>query len=1757
MSKKQKQNLAIRDAHITIAKMEIDKALDLLQQNVDEENKPKFMSTQKSLETHASGIDRLSNEILSSLSPEEPEHYVTEMEKNSTIQGSISETIFKLVLSIEKYDKSEQTETRSNHSTPSTNGKSSMKIPKITIKPFSGDKLSYQLFKESFEAGVESKEEMSKIEKFVYLRSLLQGKAEQLVNGLSLTGENYETALKLLDERYGDKQGLINEHTSKLIKLSKVKDVSDTVALRELYDNIECHVRNLDVLKPDCLSTLGTMLITVIVEKIPEELRLLITRKFSNAEWDVRELLDEFKNELSVREKCDIKPQQNLTEKSKSHSQPSAMGLHSGFSKISCAFCKGNHYSDKCETITDICSRKESLRRSGKCFVCLKTGHMSRHCSMIKTCFHCKEKGHNSALCEKKSSFITGDSSSVPQSTQNYATVRNNKLLLKTAEARVYNDSLNDYTTARVLFDEGSQRSYVSDRLCNLLKLKTIDTETLSLGIFGSTLTKPRTMQEVILHLADKNSNKSIQIDALSVPYICPPITEQPIEIAKSKFSHLQDLNLADSNTNNSNLEIDILIGVDHFWEFFTGEIKKGPPYTPTAMKSLLGWVLSGPVLDESTTNFSHNCVTTSHAMRVETSTPKQLQKIENQLSKFWDLESLGIDPNESTTIEKLIDKLELNEENHYEVTLPFKEEHPTIHDNYELCRNRLSKLHQKLSKDPELFERYDNTFREQLEKGIIERADEPSEIGATHYIPHHPVVREDRQTTKLRVVFDASAKSQGPSLNECLYKGPQLTPLLYDILLRFRSYPIALTADIEKAFFQISIARQDRDYLRFLWFNDITSKTPSIVKYRFTRVPFGLNSSPFVLNGTLKKHTEKFANDIDFVTKTRDSLYVDDFTGGDDNIVAATKLHSKLNNRFQSANFNFRKWRTNDPMLRSLIADEDLNCESQKILGVKWDDREDTLIFDLNEIAATTDTQQALTKRIMLRTLSSFFDPLGMLQPIIVGLKIMFQEACKFTKDWDQTLPNDIQQKWFKRINEIHELKSIKVNRTYAKIDPLDPVSSHEIHGFSDASNDAYGASVYLKSIHESGNTQISLVSSKSKVAPIKMQTNPDPETTPRLELLGNLLLARLTNTVVDALKHRYKAERVLYWTDSTASLSWIKTNLEAKAFVENRIKEIRKRTDKNNWFHVKGENNPADIITRNISVKDLTNNTLWWNGPAELRLSTDEQMTLNINNTNLPPPQEIKKQTSTNIAVDSSTSPIKIERFNRLNKLYRVTAYVMRFVNNFVAKFKLNIKYKQGVFTTNELNHAEHYWLKTAQKNLQLPKQVDSFNDNEGIQRYNGRLQNAPIPLAARHPILLPSRHHLTELIVLDTHRLVKHAWVKDTLTEVRQRYWIPKGRNFVRKLLFKCRTCRKHQTTHYSYPRSPPLSSLRTQDSRSFAVTGIDNFGPVNVKDIFSTKSRTHKTWATLYTCASSRAIVLDLVGHPSALDFKASLTRFISRRGCPDHIITDNGSNFTADETKLFATERNIIWHLNVPLAPWYGGFFERLIKIVKTLLKKLLGTATYRFDEIQTFLLEIEHIVNNRPITYMYGDEVEPCLTPNHLVFGRRLNLKSAFTNEQLPTNEPPSYSKLETTLNDFWKRWRNEYLTELREHQRRTSTKKTMNSPPNVGDIVIIEEEYTPRSFWRVAKITELHPGTDGQCRSATVKLAKTGNVIKRTVNKLYPIERYEKNDTNDIAVNNTNDIVVNDKNDSSETDQTRNRRNAAIIADLRMINLK
>ena len=275
-------------------------------------------------------------------------------------------------------------------------------------------------------------------------------------------------------------------------------------------------------------------------------------------------------------------------------------------------------------------------------------------------------------------------------------------------------------------------------------------------------------------------------------------------------------------------------------------------------------------------------------------------------------METLGITQGKLCD-EPLIDPVKLNEKGRYEASLPFKEKHPLIYDNYDLCEKRLMKLYSSLKENPELLKQYNDIVTAQKELGIVEEFKSPGVKGEVHYLPHHSVIRDDKTTTKIRIVFDAPSKETGPSLNECLHKGPQTTLLIFDILLRFHTFKIAFVADIEKAFLQIVINEKDRDFLRFLWFDNVFSEQPEIVRNRFARVIFGVTSSPYLLNETICKHAQKYDFDIDFINTVFNSFYVDDFVGGENSLEGAFLLFKKLKLRFLESLFHLKKWKTND----------------------------------------------------------------------------------------------------------------------------------------------------------------------------------------------------------------------------------------------------------------------------------------------------------------------------------------------------------------------------------------------------------------------------------------------------------------------------------------------------------------------------------------------------------------------------------------------------------------------------------------------------------------------------------------------------------------------------------------------------------------------------------------------------------------------------------------------------------------------------
>ena len=831
-------------------------------------------------------------------------------------------------------------------------------------------------------------------------------------------------------------------------------------------------------------------------------------------------------------------------------------------------------------------------------------------------------------------------------------------------------------------------------------------------------------------------------------------------------------------------------------------------------------------------------------------------------LKRFWDLESLGIVKQESSVYEKFIQKITFNGHN-YEVSLPWKECHPPLPHHYELCYGRLLSLLRRLRQTPQLLAEYDSIIQDQLAKNIIEIVPEPPAITTdhTHYLPHHAVVRQDKSTSKLRIVYDASAKSTGPSLNECLYTGPKFGQSIFDILLRFRSHHVALAGDIEKAFLMLSMDKKDRDSLRLLWVEDTHVEQSKILVYRFTRVVFGVSSSPFLRNATINHHIETYRQaDPQFVDLFLSSIYVDDLVAGSGDVESTYHFYVKSRERLSTAGFNLRKFVTNSEELRKLIQSKEHQLESKnkepkptpslgrpetlthteedqsyakttlgvkteeeegvhKILGIEWDVGCDSLQFSLAGVTIALEDSDP-TKRSVVSATARFFDPFGVVSPVTILFKMFAQQLCEAGVGWDEFLTGDLLKKWKRLLAVMKDAPTISFSRCFYR-DPLCSIQSAKLVGFCDASSRAYAAVVYLKVVSDTNQVDIRFVAAKTRVAPTNSPT------IPRLELLSALLLSKLIDSVHSALQQELQLNDPTCFTDSKVALYWIQgTNHEWKQFVENRVNTIRQLVAPNHWKHCPGKDNPADIPSRGASASELSENPLWLNGPDWLCSNEDaleEPISLSI-------PEDCRTEMRSNdkthtlvVHADHHTCQISelidLERYSSVHRLFRVTALVLKFINTLRRRIH-STDTTTDVYenlTQNELELAKLYWIKDCQSQLQTDKRFESWKrhldlylDDSGVWRCGGRMSKSSLSLAAQNPVLLNKDHLLTRLIVVQAHQRVYHDGVKETLTELRSEYWLVKGRQFIKKVVHDCIICKKLEGKP-CHSNAPPLFQI----------------------------------------------------------------------------------------------------------------------------------------------------------------------------------------------------------------------------------------------------------------------------------------------------------------------------------------------------------
>jgi hypothetical protein len=445
-------------------------------------------------------------------------------------------------------------------------------------------------------------------------------------------------------------------------------------------------------------------------------------------------------------------------------------------------------------------------------------------------------------------------------------------------------------------------------------------------------------------------------------------------------------------------------------------------------------------------------------------------------------------------------------------------------------------------------------------------------------------VYKDTSSTTKVRAVFDASAKSaSGVSLNDTLLVGPTVHPPLVDVLLRFRMNRVALTADVSKMYRAVELAPSDRDFHRFVW---RSGPTETLKDYRMTRVTFGVSASCFAANMAMKQNAielvDKYPRAADVVRK---SAYVDDTLTGADTVESAIDLQGQLQDLLTCGGFFLRKWNSNEPLVLDAIWPElreskgvhsISGSEHTKTLGLEWDTAADVLHITTSKLLPT----ESVTKRILVADIAKIFDVLGWFAPAVVSVKILLQRVWEAGVDWDEPVPEHILLVWTCWRAELPSLLCKGIPRCYFPKNAQ--IVSFQVHGFSDASEDAYAGAVYLRMVDSNRSVHTSLVMSKTKVSPIKRLS------IPRLELCGARVVAKLIHHIKEIFS--IPLSSVYAWTDSTIVLDWLVGNPRRfKTYVGNRVSEIIDLVPPERWGHIPSADNPSECASCGVLPSQL----------------------------------------------------------------------------------------------------------------------------------------------------------------------------------------------------------------------------------------------------------------------------------------------------------------------------------------------------------------------------------------------------------------------------------------------------------------------------------------------------------------------------------------------------------------------------------------
>lgn len=1603
------------------------------------------------------------------------------------------------------------------------------------------------------------------------LRKALKGAALNAVRGALSMPNNLKEVMKTLKKRFGNEENIIKGKLRIIESLQQPHEAkpSSIKAFFEALQDLKATMTNLGANRYlDSPQTLSN-----VVEKLHPSLKGKWFKHTLTLDQPLEVKLEEFIQWFEPMYDCAILMEEHKIETKKKehvnvHSQGTSNTKNAESKKTSanidmCACCKSKgHDITTCRQFKELSreDRLELLKRERACFCCLKGQHISTFCQQKKKCGieGCKWLHH--PLLHKDTKKKEKDDGDEKEGEKSFGGHHNKENEFSEVSYRVLPVKLSHRNKSIVTWaflDEGSGSTLLSKEIAKSLEISG-PRSTMCLSWTNGVTQTDKNSEVVELEISGADGGRKFHMQNVrTIEKLELPLPSEKLLKSLKDYKHLEGIKVPEIPIHTPG----ILIGLRHSKLCLSYEVREGKWDQPVATLTRLGWAVYGNTGRKS----SQNSLT---AVCRVCECPSLDENLNETVKKFFTTESFGV-----RVVEKSVESREIEKareifqntirkvDERYEVGLLWRDNTIELPNNYGMAFKRLTCFENRLGRDPILKSAVLEKLESHEKKGYIRKVS-PTELqqhqGRKWYLPMFATSNPNKPG-KIRLVYDAAASCNGLSLNDALITGPDLLASLFGILLRFRLDIVALSADVAEMFHQVRIIQQDQFCQLLLWRNCETNKP--VETWMLCVMAFGPKCSPSssqeVKNVNALQFREKYPEAVkDIIENT----YVDDLLSTVNNASTAIQRARQIIEIYAAGGFEIRNWISNSHEVRKALnpskenaenVSMDLNGENsvEKVLGMFWDVSTDKFIFKLNfnRVDKRLITGEMVpTKREMLRVVMSIFDPIGVMVPLVIPAKVLLQKLWRQGIGWDERITPELTNEWRNWLKGIQDVANYSIPRCYSP--NLLASDEIELHVFADAGENAFCATAFLRFRTPSDTFEIAFVSGKSKVAPQKALS------IPRLELQGAVMASRLATSIKKELN--LQISKTHFWTDSRTVVGWIRSDHRRYSpFVAHRVSEILDSTTIEQWRWVPSKDNVADDGTKWDDIPVISER--WLKGPSFL-LEEEHKWPMERKKVQTTE-EELKIAHYMALPNDNPYDWLAAEDFSSWIHLQKAVVYGKRYVKQLLdrirdpnrtklhcerkdpklGKYHLSKKAKEGLlkyikekpvngpemqpveeFLIKKCQHESFYEeIKILKRKKNIPRHSEIFNlipflDEKDMLRADTRLDAVPLELCdeAKKPLILGKSHIITFLIIRAFHVKMRHYGRELVVREVRRRFWVPKIRVQVNKVIRRCNLCNFHRARTV-IPRMSALPPARLAINQpAFTNTMMDFFGPMLV----TIGRRREKRYGVVFVCMTMRAVHIELASSLNTSSCIMAVRNFINRRGAVKQIWSDNGTNLRGAESELkeaieaidkaelmSQTQPNtpnytyIEWKFSPPSAPHFNGAVERMVGLIKRPLYQILKSRAPPEETLRSLLIEIENIINSRPLNYTSNSDgdPEPAITPNHFL---RLNDRPVMApgNYQV-TKWDNQWRICQEMTTEYWYKFLHDYIPNIGTRSKWYDE----NKPINVGQLVLVIDDTVKRNQWRRGVIKAVHPGKDGRIRTATVKMEST--TLPRPVAKL------------------------------------------------------